>query len=145
MVFFAMCVSILLYGLESLPLTPARLHKLDSFAYLSLRTILGYKYYHHISYEMIVDNCKQLGFNFKWPSEMVVERRRRDYWHFFRHHTEYALLSVEAEGRKVKSRVRTLDQIVCAEEGIKTKDLMVLGRKPELTPEMLRICPQLLH
>ena len=80
-----------------------------------------------------MDNCKQLCFNFKWPSEMVVERRRRDYWHFFRHLTEYALLGVEAEGRKVKSRVRTLDQIVCAEEGIMTKDLMVLGRKPELT------------
>ena len=87
MVFYAVCISILLYGLESLPLTPHRLKKLDSFAYLSLRYILGYKYYHHKTYEDIVKRCEELGFSVTWPSVMLMRRRKKDYWHFFRHHT----------------------------------------------------------
>jgi hypothetical protein len=132
MVFFSVCVSILLYGLESLPLTATRLHQLNSFAYLCLRSILGYRYYQHISYELIEDNCKQLGIEFSWPSEMLVCRRRRDYWHFFRHHTEYAILGVKS-GLKVSSRVWTLDRIVCKEEGIKPTDLLILSKHPEVT------------
>ena len=116
MVFFSVCVSILLYGLESLPLTDARIHRLDSFAYLCLRSILGYRFYHRISYEVINDNCKQLGIKFSWPSEMLLRKRKRDYWHFFRHHTDYAVLGVGSG--KVVSRAWTLDHIVCRQEGI---------------------------
>lgn len=132
MVFIAMCISILLYGLESLPLTAARMRYLDSFAYLSLRSILGYKYYDRISYQHIVDKCKEDGINFSWPSEMLTRRRRKDFWHFFRHHTDYAMLGIDPS-KKVISRVRTLDQIVCKEEGIETKDLLVLSRDPAVT------------
>ena len=80
---------------------------------------------------MINDNCKQLGIKFSWPSEMLLRKRKRDYWHFFRHHTDYAVLGVGSG--KVVSRAWTLDHIVCRQEGISVKDLYILSRHPEVT------------
>jgi hypothetical protein len=131
MVFSAVCISILLYGLESIPLTATRLKKLDSFAYLSIRSILGYKFFHHKSYEDLFQECKEFGFKLNWPSAILMKKRRTDYWHFFRHHNDFALLGVTNE--RVRNRSWTLDHIMCREEGIKLKDLHILAKDPEAT------------
>jgi hypothetical protein len=129
-VYMSVCIPVLLYGLESLPLTEARLRPLDSCVYRCLRSIIGYEYDAHVSYEMIEERCAEAGVVLVWPSIMLSKRRSSDYWHFFRHHTEFALLGVDG---KYKNRALTLDQVVCREEQINLKDLNLLARFPERT------------
>ena len=56
----------------------------------------------------------------------------KDYWHFFRHHGEFALLCAN-ENKRVIDRKWTLDHIICRMEGIKLSDLHILIRDPDST------------
>ena len=131
-VFQAICIPVLLYGLESLPLTEARLRKLDSCIYKMLKSIMGYKFDNNVSYLEINTRLEEIGISFNWPSYSLSERMDKDFWHFFRHHPEYANICNE-ENRKSVSRKFTLDQVICKKEGIKVTDLNILIRYPELT------------
>ena len=90
-VFNSICISTLLYGLESLPLSEARLHALDSFAYFSYRKILGYKPLAHVSYMALKFEALDHGVQLAWQSVALKSRRLSNFWHFGRHHLDIQL------------------------------------------------------
>ena len=106
-----LCIPVLLYGLESLPLTAARLKKLDSCIYKMVKTIMRYKFDDNVSYKVLTDRIKDIGIDFIWPSFALCERMKKDFWHFFRHHPDYADICNDVD-KKTKSRKFTLDQVV---------------------------------
>jgi hypothetical protein len=131
-VFFSCVMPHLLFGLESLPLTNARLKRLDSFVYLKLRSILGYHWWQHVSYETLTECCDSLKLRILWPSAILEASMLRDYWHLFRHHTRHAIIGVRPK-EKVYSRCYTLDRVICKKEGIELKDLLILAKFPDKT------------
>jgi len=121
-VFRSVCISRLLYGLESLPLTPARSKKLDSFAYRSLRSLVGLRYDDHVTYQELHDIVLvSTGIDFVWPSKALREARVRDFWHFARHHNFYNQWRPEG-GRPRPGRPKTrLVDVVAKDMALPTK------------------------
>ena len=82
-VFQAICLSTLMYGLDSLPLSNSRSHCLNTFAYRSLRKIFRIKYDDHISYSDLSSLVKdKTGIEFKWPVDILKERRSSVFWDY---------------------------------------------------------------
>ena len=105
-VFKAVCIPTFLYGLESVPLTAAKTRPLDTFAYRSVRSILGFKYDAHVSYENLESFLASEGVEFEWPSITLQRRRVRDFWHFHRHHGEFNLWTPPG-GKRGRGRPKT--------------------------------------
>jgi hypothetical protein len=167
-IFMTVCVSSLLYGLSTLPLSDINLKELDFFAFKKLKMIL--KLYwnendeHHMSYKSLESIIKDFGIKkFIWPSEMLRKRRKIDFWHHFRHHQEYNNLWFDQGFEHLKlfkkdDNAKKLVQKSCIEQIVWKYDMKLsdpaklvtlsilpeLSRQyqydPEIVPEAIKKC-----
>ena len=116
-IFKVMCISTLLYGLESVTVLKADEVKLDSFSYQCMVRILGlfYKDYGHVSRINVADKLTELGILYELPSMLLRKKRIVDQGHFKRNHREdprdifHYRVTFPLKFRKMNTMARTIE------------------------------------
>jgi exonuclease III len=85
-VFQTICIPVLLYGLAHLPVSAAKAHALDSFAYKCARRLLKVYGAVHLSYAEVESRFASAGCEWLWPSRLLAVAQFRAFGHAARHH-----------------------------------------------------------